>query len=1511
MRFFKGILGDSLHSDVLATKGTPEEVYAAFEDRINVKLAEFIENDMRKLRTSLSQFGILKEGILGFELENINAPKNLTEKELNKQLMALTANYMIANIEMHKLLYSDPYQYEDELKRIKSFNSPRQAIISNSPKMNAAFNNVWNKSYKPGDIGFTKFTQDYFRSATHADVLGVIDLPNYTEFKETDGSGIIGMKANRHFRIRAGNWNSAEERQYKYDVAWEKNDKGLDMSPEESALLAAGNPGVQSAYTPLKPIVSGSKLAKNGSASTFNNVVLDKFALYPLSYRIVKEINADANAVKLYDKMQAEDIDYVVFTSGRKVGAESPHETYKNGEFNNDPYKAVINVPFSIMSIQSEVPSKEDNLVTRGSQITKLITLDFLEAGVPVDFFPGQPFSNRYKAWARLSEAEKLDKSELYKEIKNNQDLLEALIEEGYKTTLDRLGIKETITKDKDGKIVERKYEITDFTKAAQTLRDEILKREVNENISDALTGFLQGKVVLEATPAYQQVRNIIYSIADKQFISPKMSGGLKVQIPSTLLESGARKVKDGLYESDVLKFYEKDGERVAEVMLGRWFDSPLSDEELLDYFNNDPEGKKQLATLSGVGFRIPTQKQNSVDKIVIKKFLPKEFRDSVVIPAALVQKVGSDFDIDKLSVYLKNVYIKNGKPKLIPYLGTGEEAINKFRELYDKGEFLTDEEMKELDRYISEEKILLQDVAEDSPSGRLLSNIFGKLFSEEELTQEFTRGIASKDQIIKNLYKKSLENEYIQSMENLITHPKNYDNLIKPNSADPLKDIAKFIAEKTVGQTFDYKNVDNMLDRTFMSRLRHAFVTGKYAIGIAAVNQTNHSLNQRQPIYIDKNKLDNVSDEDKFWLGDANIKFDKYNLIEIDGKMVPTLSMIENKAGENISDIIGMFIDGYVDISKGPWIMELGATPNVASTWLFLVKLGVPVKTVAYFMNQPIIRDYLRTIESAGYSWLFIDQFVNDMSDIYEQDMPELELNERLATFRIPGETTLRDNIGKKTPDMSSQQKMDQFLMLKEFLKYAKMAEHMFHVTQGSNYDTATFNDPYLVFKKQMQQIKAQNTIINSVDTLLANSFIGKLASNVNSVRDAFAQIIKSDNPKVRNVIQQVLLPYVETSDREFVKLAQKAVSDLFDWAVQTDQKFNEMIKDILINDGGVGREVTMFVNDVKKDPKHPLRNNQIINIIEGIPSMRASLDGPNNAKLNMGETKVYDQNNVIFAFRELRDYLKGQNNPLYNRIVTLSVLQSGLSSSPISFTSLLPYEDFENIYNQTLSKLEGMSNLEDFYKLGVFQRNNWNNDDIVPYLKAALITTATGRRHYNPSMKFLPDPVKNAVANGDIPPILTRSKRNKEANSDYMVYTWEKQEDILAPDELKAALAKGGNEIYKAIAAKKTAMRRANDYSFINKSLFKKVYDDYGTPLEHTDYKGQKYFVYKAINAWGDSFRANEFWATDHKSVIENGFMKVEDVDNNAIISKFLDGSKSKTSQKTTVEKKDPFTC
>ena len=84
--------------------------------------------------------------------------------------------------------------------------------------------------------------------------------------------------------------------------------------------------------------------------------------------------------------MQKENIDYAVFESGRKVGATETNTLYNDkGELNEAPFVGKTNIPFSIISVQSEVPSNDDEL-TRGSQVTKLVTMDFMEAGVPIDF---------------------------------------------------------------------------------------------------------------------------------------------------------------------------------------------------------------------------------------------------------------------------------------------------------------------------------------------------------------------------------------------------------------------------------------------------------------------------------------------------------------------------------------------------------------------------------------------------------------------------------------------------------------------------------------------------------------------------------------------------------------------------------------------------------------------------------------------------------------------------------------------------------------------------------------------------------------------------------------------------------------------------------------------------------------------------------------------------------------------------------------------------------------------
>ena len=1391
LRFFKGILGEKLQADVLSFEGSIEELYKEYGDDINGAIDKFINSERDKLKNSLLEYGALTMEDNKFKTEGLAFGKEaLSEDELNNELAALSINYAINNIELHKLLYSDPYQYSEELKRIKSFLSPRQSIINSSPEMNIALNNVWNKGFDEGDAARTDFERDYFRAATIGDVNATIDLKDYGVWEETDGGGIISLKALRNFKLRAGEWDNNQEKQYRYDMAWEKQDKGKDkLNRRERKALADGNPKVMSTYTPIKPIVSGNK----ANGRSYNDVVLDKFALYPFSYRILKEINPTSNAIKLYDKMQAEDVDYVVFKSGRKVGAEKIFNLYdKDGNFNNEPFETedqknnidlpqtVLNIPFAIMSIQSDVPSKEENVVTRGSQMTKLATLDFMAAGVPIDFKPEiESFTERYNEWYNLDEAQQLKQSELYKEIKNNQDILEALVEEGVYALTNEFGLEK----------VEDGYKISSLEKVANALRNEITKREVNDNISAALKGYKDGSVILEATPAYQQVRNILYSIADRNVMSPKISGGMKVQIPSTLLES-TRKVKDGVYTSDVLKFYEKDGERVCEIMVARWFKSDMSDEELIEEFKNSE-------LLKGIGFRIPTQKQNSIDSFVIKRFLPEEFGDSVVIPSALVKKVGSDFDIDKLNVYLKNVDVNKttGEVRIIPYQGTGEEIRNRFKKRSD--------------------------------------------------------------------YKKSLENGYIESLQKLTSHPLNFENLIKPNSADQMKKISKDIVAKLGLGSFDYNVASNMLSRRFMSRLRHAFVTGKYAIGIAAVNQTNHSLNQRSPIYIDfDGRKDKLGFQDRKFLGDGAIKFSRYNTIEVDGKTYPTISMIQNakeKNPDNISDILGQFIDGYVDISKDTWIMELGATPNVASTWMFLIKVGVPVESVAYFMNQPIIREYLRELEKKGSTWLFNERLVKKIEKKYKgAGIRITEVASDKDLFEMIGKTFV-ETPGKKK--LSSVEIAEQKFILREFLKYAKMGEQLFYVTQGTNFDTASFNDPFLIFKKLYQLDKARNTIFSSVDDILENSFLGKLKDGAIDVRQALSEILLSDKKgTIRETIQDVLKPYVTMNDRDFVRTSQRVVATLFDWATQTQKGWNNDIQNILISkEKNVAKRVNDFIKPIKKNSEHPLHNNHIIKTLT--PDFADGEQEVNNLKFKNKPNKVYDQNQIIYAFKELKNYLKSEGNEvLYDDLVKLAVLQSGLTQSTVSFTNLLPYDDFLNVYNDVLADLPIMS-LKAFKDLNVFERTFWNYDDLVPHMKAEYkIDWQTGFPEYNTNMLFTPE-IYNAMKANELPTLVKISPMSKEANYDVIVYSWEKQ----------------------IPAKEKREMRRKGDYSYVKKGLFKRVglVDNGNNNLT---------YVYKAINAWGDGVFAKEFYNTAEKSVIDNGFIKPnEEITDDTILSYF----------------------
>ncbi len=118
LRFFKPILGEELHNKILKEKGTPEEVYVKYASQINKAIEKYIVEESVKFRKTLDRYGIVKRSIEGekFEIEGISfvQGEEITEAVLDRNLEALSINFIINNIEKHHIKDNKGFQWEKQ-----------------------------------------------------------------------------------------------------------------------------------------------------------------------------------------------------------------------------------------------------------------------------------------------------------------------------------------------------------------------------------------------------------------------------------------------------------------------------------------------------------------------------------------------------------------------------------------------------------------------------------------------------------------------------------------------------------------------------------------------------------------------------------------------------------------------------------------------------------------------------------------------------------------------------------------------------------------------------------------------------------------------------------------------------------------------------------------------------------------------------------------------------------------------------------------------------------------------------------------------------------------------------------------------------------------------------------------------------------------------------------------------------------------------------------------------------
>jgi len=245
------------------------------------------------------------------------------------------------------------------------------------------------------------------------------------------------------------------------------------------------------------------------------------------------------------------------------------------------------------------------------------------------------------------------------------------------------------------------------------------------------------------------------------------------------------------------------------------------------------------------------------------------------------------------------------------------------------------------------------------------------KVYQEgQEQVLSFKKKISSLNEQKRNFIA-TYENKMITSIRSILELPENFITLTRPNGTDLVKGVADELMNYVQEKNHKKSKLDSSVKKKGISPTRvlePMFVLdkhqdnniGKTSLGIAAITNPANTTYTR----IGGSLPPTMS----FLVKNAEGK------LEME-EMPVTLYLNHNKVGDRISmshiydttgttkiaDIISQLMNGFVDVEKDAWVAYIQGNPEVLPILLSLVEAGTPFREAAYFVSNPLVREYVR----------------------------------------------------------------------------------------------------------------------------------------------------------------------------------------------------------------------------------------------------------------------------------------------------------------------------------------------------------------------------------------------------------------------------------------------------------------------------------------------------------------------------------------------------------------------
>jgi hypothetical protein len=423
----------------------------------------------------------------------------------------------------------------------------------------------------------------------------------YLNVNKTDAQGFISLHMYKNIMEGLGSWERLDQEAY-------HNAFDADPTNPNSGKFV-DNTGLARDLMPLKPYHE-EFTNRNG----LNVMSMNKNSYMTITPELAVQY---PQLQKMFEVMQSKGVDVINTRTATKGARRQVQDVLNSEELTDEGY---LTMDSSKLRFPQIIPNTKSNKITFSKQIRKGIVSNihmnenYLINGFEV---PGNILVSDYQKMIALN----LEEDTVIINTRLGKTALEDVIKNEGLHTQEHADVK------------------LEFLQSLRNeIKKEIKRKGLPKNYLKALNIIPAGAFNYEfevplAFPNYKaKYEGIILGIYNRDLFTQKLNGKDLVQIA----EAG------GHIESGELRFY--NGTKVAQARMRA---SDLG----FPPGTNIKDVPKELLTV--LGYRTPNQGKNSSIVFEIVGFLPESSTKAIMVPGGITEQMGSDFDIDKLSIII------------------------------------------------------------------------------------------------------------------------------------------------------------------------------------------------------------------------------------------------------------------------------------------------------------------------------------------------------------------------------------------------------------------------------------------------------------------------------------------------------------------------------------------------------------------------------------------------------------------------------------------------------------------------------------------------------------------------------------------------------------------------------------------------------------------------------------------------------------------------------------------